>query len=414
MLAVLVASALLRLASAAEADDPALRRAHAVLAGVPLIDGHNDLPWTIREDARARGDVAAYELRGRTRGHTDLSRLRAGRVGGQFWSVYVPGDRGAPERVQLEQIDLALRMIAQHPGDLALATTADEVEAAFAAGKIASLLGAEGGHVLGNSLGALRSYYGLGVRYLTLTHNVHTDWADCAALPPRHGGLTRFGEEVVREMNRLGMLVDLSHVSQETMEDALAVSEAPVIFSHSGARALTDVPRNVPDDVLKKLADNGGVVMLTFLPAYVSQEAAEAREARRQARTQAQALKDPRERAAAIAEIDARPPPRATLAQVADHVEHARRVAGVDHIGLGSDFDGMSAVPVGLEDVSKYPHLLAELARRGWTDEELEKLAGRNLLRVLRAAEATAQRLQAARPPSLATCTPASEDKREP
>nr|WP_211302521.1 dipeptidase [Nannocystis exedens] len=395
------------------AADPALQRAHAVLARVPLIDGHNDLPWTIREAKEAPGDVAAYDLRAATKGHTDLPRLRTGRVGAQFWSVYVPGDRPAGElvRLQLEQIDLARRMIAQYPDDLALALTADEVEAAFRAGRVASLLGAEGGHTLANSLGTLRAYHALGVRYLTLTHNVHTDWADCAVLPPRHDGLTAFGEEVVREMNRLGMLVDLSHVSPATMEDALRVSEAPVIFSHSSARALADTPRNVPDDILRRVPANGGVVMVTFLPAYVSQAAGDAREARRKARAEAAKLADPAARAARLAEIDAEPQPRATLAQVADHVEHVRRVAGVDHVGLGSDFDGMSAVPVGLEDVSKYPHLLAELARRGWTDEELEKLAGRNLLRALRAAEATAQRLQAARPPSLATCTPASEDK---
>lgn len=403
MLAVLAASALLRLASPAEADDPALRRAHAVLARVPLIDGHNDLPWTIRE--QAGGDVAAYELRGRTGGHTDLPRLRAGRVGGQFWSVYVPGDRAREGfyRLQLEQIALARRIVAQHPGELALVTTADELERAFQAGKIGSLLGAEGGHTLGNSLATLREYHALGVRYLTLTHNVHTDWADCAALPPRHGGLTRFGEEVVREMNRLGVLVDLSHVAPATMDDALRVSEAPVIFSHSGARALTDVPRNVPDDILRRLPDNGGVVMLTFLPAFVSQEVADAREARKRALAAAGRIADARRRRERIAELEAEPPPRATLEQVADHVEHVRRVAGVDHVGIGSDFDGMSSAPIGLEDVSRYPLLFAELARRGWTDEELEKLAGRNVLRVLRAAEEVARRLQAARPPSTAT-----------
>ncbi|MCY1059158.1 dipeptidase [Nannocystis sp. SCPEA4] len=390
------------------AADPALQRAHAVLARVPLIDGHNDLPWTIREDKLAPGDVAAYDLRAATTGHTDLPRLRAGKLGAQFWSVYVPGDRPAGDmvRLQLEQIDLARRIIAQYPDDLALAGTADEVEQVFRSGRIASLLGAEGGHTLANSLGTLRAYYALGVRYLTLTHNVHTDWADCAVLPPRHDGLTPFGEEVVREMNRLGMLVDLSHVSPATMDDALRVSEAPVIFSHSSARAITDVARNVPDDILKRVAENDGIVMVTFLPAYVSMAANEAREARRKARAEAAKIADPEARARRQAEIDAQPQPRATLAQVADHVEHVRRVAGVDHVGLGSDFDGMGAVPVGLEDVSRYPYLLAELARRGWTDEELEKLAGRNLLRVLRAAEAVAKRLQQTRRPSLATFSP--------
>ncbi|HEY8374984.1 MAG TPA: membrane dipeptidase, partial [Nannocystis sp.] len=243
----------------------------------------------------------------------------------------------------------------------------------------------------------------LGVRYLTLTHNAHTDWADCAVLPPRHGGLTPFGEEVVREMNRLGMLVDLSHVSPATMDDALRVSEAPVIFSHSSARALTDVPRNVPDDILRRVADNGGLVMVTFLPAFVSTEVARARDARKRALAAAERLRDPAARARRRAEIEATPLPRATLAQVADHIEHVRAIAGIDHVGLGSDFDGMSAVPVGLEDVSRYPYLLAELVRRGWTDDELEKLAGKNLLRVLRTAEDVARRLQAERPPSSAT-----------
>ena len=383
------------------AGDPALQRAYAVLARVPLIDGHNDLPWTVREYKGGPGDVAAYDLRTAREGHTDLPRLRAGRVGAQFWSVYVPGDRAAEGfvRLQLEQIDLARRIIARYPADMTLVLAADELEKAFVAGKIASLLGAEGGHTIVDSLAVLRSYHALGVRYMTLTHNVHTRWADCAALPGRHGGLTRFGEEVVREMNRLGMLVDLSHVADATMDDALRVSTAPVIFSHSSARALTDVPRNVPDEILRRVTGNGGIVMVTFLPAYVSQEAADDREARRQARAAKPGDRDAKQRAA---ELAARPSPRATLAQVADHVEHVRRVAGVDHVGLGGDFDGMSAAPIGLEDVSKYPQLFAELVRRGWSDADLEKLAGRNLLRALRAAEAVA-REQADRPASRAT-----------
>nr|WP_293274898.1 dipeptidase [Nannocystis sp.] len=269
-------------------EDPALMRARALLSRVPLIDGHNDLAWTIREFKAAPGDVAAYDLRGRTAGHTDLPRLRAGQVGAQFWSVYVPGDRAPAEavRVQLEQIDLARRMVARYPEALELVVSADELERAFAGGKVASLLGAEGGHVIADSLALLRSYHALGVRYMTLTHNVHTSWADCAASPPQHGGLTAFGEAVVREMNWLGMLVDLSHVSPETMDDALRVSEAPVIFSHSSARALTDVPRNVPDDVLRRVTGNGGVVMVTFLPAYVSRAAAEDRAARKLAQAE--------------------------------------------------------------------------------------------------------------------------------
>lgn len=386
-------------------EDPALLRARAVLSRTPLIDGHNDLPWTIREFKAAPGDVAAYGLRGRTAGHTDLPRMRAGLLGGQFWSVYVPGDRvgAAAVRVQLEQIDLARRMVSHHAEEMALVGTADELEAAFAAGKVASLLGAEGGHAIADSLAMLRSYHALGVRYMTLTHNVHTSWADCAALPARHGGLTAFGEAVVREMNRVGMLVDLSHVSVETMEDALRVSEAPVIFSHSSARALTDVPRNVPDEVLRAVTKNGGVVMVTFLPAYVSRAAAADRGERRAIEAEIAKVKDPAERARRTAELAARPRPAATLAEVADHIEHVRGVAGAAHVGIGSDFDGMSSAPVGLEDVSKYPYLFAELVRRGWTDTELEQLAGKNVLRVLRAAEATARRLQAERGPSLAT-----------
>ena len=396
---LLAASTWLAPAGGAAVGDPLLQRAHAVLARVPLVDGHNDLPWAVREFKGGPRDVAAYDLRARTPGHTDLPRLREGRVGAQFWSVYVPGDRAADGfvKLQLEQIDLARQIVARYPDDMALVLDADGLERAFRAGKIASLLGAEGGHTIVDSLAVLRMYHALGVRYLTLTHNVHTAWADCAALPPRHGGLTRFGEEVVREMNRLGMLVDLSHVAKETMDDALRVSAAPVIFSHSSARALTDVPRNVPDDILRRVASNGGVVMITFLPAYVSQAVADDREERRGARARLEKIADRAERARQEAELAARPPPRATLAQVADHVEHVRKVAGVDHVGLGGDFDGMSSAPVGLEDVSKYPRLFAELARRGWTDPELEKLAGRNLLRALRAAEAVA-REQAAGP----------------
>lgn len=386
-------------------EDPALLRARAVLSRVPLIDGHNDLPWAIREFKPAPGDVAAYGLRGRTPGHTDLPRMRAGLLGGQFWSVYVPGEYvgAAAVRVQLEQIDLARRMVGHYAEELALVGTADELEAAFAAGKVASLLGAEGGHTIADSLALLRSYHALGVRYMTLTHNVHTSWADCAALPARHGGLTAFGEAVVREMNWLGMLVDLSHVSDATMMDALRVSEAPVIFSHSSARALTDVPRNVPDEVLRKVAANGGVVMVTFLPAYVSTAAAAERSARKLLQAEIAKLKDPGERARRTAELAARPRPPATLAEVADHVEYVRTLAGAEHVGIGGDFDGMTGAPVGLEDVSKYPYLFAELARRGWIDAELEQLAGKNVLRALRGAEATARRLQAERGPSLAT-----------
>jgi membrane dipeptidase len=399
--------ALLGLAGPASAEDAALRRARAVLARVPLIDGHNDLPWAIREYAKAPRDAAAYDLRTRTPGHTDLARLREGLVGGQFWSVYVPGEARAQgfAKLQLEQIDIARQVIARYPDRLELALTADQVERAFHRKRVASLLGMEGGHVLENSLGALRAYYDLGVRYLTLTHNVNLDWADSAAEPPRHGGLTRFGEEVVREMNRLGMLVDLSHTSADTMEDALRVSAAPVIFSHSSARALTDVPRNVSDPVLKALAGNGGLVMVTFVPSFCSTEVYQASQAREAlVKEKTKDVGDPVERKRLGDEIRRQNPvPKATLAQVADHIEHVRKVAGADHVGVGGDFDGVGETPVGLEDVSRYPALFAELVRRGWSDADLEKLAGRNLLRALRAAEATAARLQRERPASTAT-----------
>ena len=391
----------------AQSKDRALEHARQLLKSTPLIDGHNDLPWEIREFKAAPRDVAAYDLRSRTPKHTDLGRLKEGQVAAQFWSIYIPGeikDSGFA-RVQLEQFDIARRMIARYPDRLALALSADDIERDFKRGRIASLLGMEGGHAIENSLGALRAYYDLGARYLTLTHNVTLDWADAALDSARHNGLTEFGREVVREMNRLGMLVDLSHVSDATMSDALDVTEAPVIFSHSSARALTDHPRNVPDSILARLPRNGGVVMVTFVPAFVSPEAA-AWDA--QAREHFEQLKasvgDPAERTRLNDEWKAaHPQPPATLKQVADHIEHVRDVAGVDHVGIGSDFDGIDTVPQGLEDVSKFPELFAELIRRGWTDGDLKKLAGQNLLRVLRGAEATAARLQKTRQPSTRT-----------
>jgi len=388
------------------AEDAALRRARRILTTTPLIDGHNDLPWAIRDSALAPRDVAAYDLRSRTVGHTDLARLAAGQVGAQFWSVYVPGEiKGGYARVQLEQIDIARQMIARYPERLALALTADDVVREFRKGRVASLIGMEGGHAIENSLGALRAYYDLGARYMTLTHNVTLDWADTAAEPGKHGGLTRFGEEVVREMNRLGMMVDLSHVSVEAMDDAIRVSEAPVIFSHSSARALTDVPRNVPDSILKRMPQNGGVVMVTFVPAFVSREIYDAYTARdKRIKERTASLPTEPQRAKLQKELEAAEPlPRATLAQVADHIEHVRKVAGADHVGIGSDFDGIDVGPTGLEDVSKYPDLFVELIRRGWTDADLRKLAGENVLRVMRQAEAVSKRLRAARPASTAT-----------
>ena len=387
--------------------DDALARVHRLLRSTPLIDGHNDLPWRIRTEVMPARDVPAYDLRGRTSGHTDLARLAQGQVGAQFWSVFLPGDikDSGFARVQLEQIDLARQVIARYPERLALALSADDIEREFKRGRIASLIGMEGGHAIENSLGVLRACYALGARYMTLTHNVTTDWADAALDSARHGGLTPFGREVVREMNRLGMLVDLSHVSPAVMSAALDVTEAPVIFSHSGARVLVDHRRNVPDSILARVRANGGLVMVTFVPAFVSTEVA-AFEERREAEDKrlTAAVSDTAERRRALEAWDAaNPRPRATLAQVADHIEHVRAVAGVDHVGIGSDFDGIDTVPVGLEDVSKFPDLLAELARRGWSDADLAKLAGRNLLRVFHEAEAVARRLQAERGPSTGT-----------
>jgi membrane dipeptidase len=365
-------------------DDPHLAMAYRVLSTTPLIDGHNDLPWVIRTYEGGPMDVRAYDLRGRTPGHTDIPRMREGMVGGKFWSVWIPTQVAGPgaSRVQLEQIDIARRMIDAYPEALELALTADDAVRIFREGRIASMIGMEGGHAIENSLGTLRSFYDLGARYMTLTHSANIDWADSCCEEPEHGGLTRFGEEVVREMNRMGMLVDLSHVAPQTMHDALDVTEAPVIFSHSSAYAVTQHPRNVPDDVLRRMAENGGVVMVTFVTVFVSQDLMEYR-----------AL-PPDQRVG--------PAPAATLADVVEHIEHVRRVAGIDHVGIGSDFDG-ATMPDGLEDTSTFPALLAELSRRGWSESDLRKLAGENVLRAWRAAEGVAARLQAERRPSVAT-----------
>ncbi|MGZ8391869.1 MAG: dipeptidase [Gemmatimonadales bacterium] len=392
---------------AAQSTDKALERARKILRSTPLIDGHNDLPWTIRESEKAPRDVAAYDLRATTTGHTDLSRLAQGQVGAQFWSIYIPGEikDSGYAKVQLEEFDIARRLIARYPDHLALALSASDIERNFKRRKVASLLGMEGGHAIENSLGALRSYYDLGARYMTLTHNVTLDWADAALDSTRHNGLTEFGREVVGEMNRLGMLVDLSHASPATMSDAMDVTEAPVIFSHSAARTLTEHGRNVPDSILARLQKNGGVVMVTFVPAFVSTEvAAWEAQAREQGNAIKEAATDSVEQKRRMDEWKAlHPRPSATLKQVADHIEHVRKVAGVDHVAIGSDFDGIDTVPVGLEDVSKFPELFAELIRRGWTDADLKKLAGQNVLRALRAAEATAARLQKSRQPSTKT-----------
>jgi membrane dipeptidase len=362
-----------------------------------LTDGHNDLLWELRERwgyDLSRVDVGA----GEPSLHTDVPRLRAGGVGAQFWSVFTPSDLSphAAVTATLEQLDGWVRLCEAYPRDLAPALTADDVDAAVAAGRIASLAGMEGGQSIGGSLGALRAMYRLGARYMTLTHNDNTPWADSATDAPEHGGLTAFGREVVGEMNRLGMLVDLSHVAPSTMRDALAASTAPVIFSHSSARALCDHPRNVPDDVLAETGRRGGVCMVTFVPGFVSPAIAEVWQ---QLLPLERAWKadhpdDPaRVRELAIAWLGQHPYPPATTAQVADHVDHVRDVAGVDHVGIGGDFDGVTELPAGLEDVSAYPRLFAELRRRGWSDDELRRLAGRNVLRVLRAAEDVARDL---------------------
>ena len=368
-----------------EHEDPAYQRALAVLESTILVDGHNDLPYAIKQYGKAPGDIVAYDLRQPTEGDTDIARLRQGRLGAQFWSVYIPGEgRGPFARPQLEQIDIARRIIARYPDTFEFATTVAEVRAAHRAGKIASMLGMEGGYGIENSLGALRVYYDLGVRYMALTHNAHTDWADAAAqLPPRHNGLTPFGEEVVHEMNRLGMLIDLSHASPATMAHTLRISAAPVIFSHSSARGVCDVPRNVPDDILRQLPNNGGVVMITFVAGFINCEVGRiVQPAMAELALRARAAGSPQERATIMREgMAAIKLPVTTIAMVADHIDHVRNVAGVDHVGIGGDFDGNPNWPEGLDDVSTYPRLFAELIRRGWTDDELRKLAGENVLR---------------------------------
>jgi len=395
--------------TASTAADPFLTRARAILKITPLIDGHNDVPWAIRIAKEKPMDVEAYDLRQKAPGQTDLPRMAQGMMGGQFWSVYIPGEDETKKlgyaKVQLEQIDIARRVIQKYPDHLELAVNASQVMTIFHKGKVASMLGMEGGHAIENSLGALRAFYALGVRYMTLTHNVTLDWADAAAGPATHGGLTKFGEEVVHEMNRLGMMVDLSHTSPETMEDAIRVSASPVMFSHSSARALCDVPRNVPDTVLRQLAANGGVVMVTFVPGFISQDiATKGRERRDALKAKLEGVTDEAERKRITDEVIAQfKTPNATLAQVADHIEHIRRIAGIDHIGLGGDYDGTDELPDGLEDVSKYPNLVAELLRRGWTDADVKKLVGENILRVWTENERIAARLKNERPASTAT-----------
>jgi membrane dipeptidase len=382
----------------------ALHEAKKLVRDSILVDGHNDLPWTIRSKG---GDLKKYDLAGEVPGQTDLERLKEGGLGAQFWSVYVPGEGLHHAATQLDQIDLTRRLIAQYPQALARATSASEIRDAHREGRIASLLGIEGGHVIENSLGALRAYFELGVRYMTLTHNTHTDWADSAAeMPARHGGLSGFGKLVVREMNRLGMLVDLSHTSVETMEDALDVSKAPVIFSHSAAAEVCPVPRNVPDKILKKLKDNGGVIMVTFVAGFVDADVAKIQQpAIEEFNKRARAAKSEAERQKIYDEIIGKVKaklPKTSVARVADHFDHIREVAGVEHIGIGADFDGNELWPEGLSDVSMYPNLFAELIRRGWTAAELKLVAGENVLRVMERAETVAAELQKEEEPSTA------------
>jgi membrane dipeptidase len=392
-------------------------RVDQVLLQTPLIDGHNDLPWEIRE--RFKSDVAAINLAsdtshlpleaGQAALMTDIPRLRAGHVGAQFWSVWIPVSAQGFEAVQmtLEQIDLVKRMSAQYPADFAMAYSAADIRRIHKSRKIASLIGIEGGHQINNSLAVLRQMYDAGARYMTLTHSSNTSWADSATDAPAHHGLTPFGVQVVKEMNRLGMLVDLSHVSPDTMKAALAATQAPIIFSHSSARALVDHPRNVPDDVLRAVAANGGVVMVNFAPPYVSaaRNRWEADHAAERTRFDSPPfaglyIGQPERAKVALTAWEAQNPmPVTTLAQVADHVEHIRQVAGVDHVGIGSDFDGIPDAPVGLEGVDRYPALLEELMRRGWSDSDIAKLAGENLLRTLAAAEQVSLRLQGASKP---------------
>ncbi|MEU0954920.1 dipeptidase [Streptomyces niveus] len=385
-----------------------LEQARELLEDFPVVDGHNDLPWALREQVRYdldRRDIADDQS---AHLHTDIPRLRAGGVGAQFWSVYVRSDMAGDTAVSatLEQIDVVGRMIARYPADLAAARTADDMENARRTGRIASLMGAEGGHSINNSLATLRALYALGVRYMTLTHNDNLPWADSATDEPGVGGLSPFGHEVVREMNRTGMLVDLSHVAATTMRDALATSTAPVIFSHSSARAVCDHPRNIPDDVLAGLAANGGVAMATFVPKFILPEAiAWTKAADDNMRAHGAHPLDTTEAGMKIhrAYEERHPRPTATAATVADHLDHMREVAGIDHIGIGGDFDGTAFTPEGLRDVAGYPNLVAELFARRWSPEDLSKLTWHNAVRVLRAAEDVAGGLRSERGPSTAT-----------
>jgi membrane dipeptidase len=387
--------------------DALLARARALQSQSPLIDGHNDYPMTLREHDPAASLDTLDIRKPQPSIMTDLPRLRKGGVGGQFWSVYVPVELQGQAAVTatLGQIDIVYRMLRRYPESLELALTADDIGRTFKSGKIASLIGMEGGHSIDNSLANLRMFYTLGARYMTLTHSSNTPWADSATDTPKFGGLAPFGEEVVKEMNWLGMLVDLSHTSEDTMADALRVTQAPVIFSHSDARALNDHPRNVPDNILQLLPKNGGIVMVTFVPGFVSPKVNAWNKLQTAEQDRLKALY-PNDAAKVKDGVDAwtktNPMPPATVSEVADHVDHIRKIAGIDHIGIGSDFDGITQTVQGLSDVSMYPNLIAELLRRGYSDADVTKIMGQNLLRVMREVEKVSKRLQAERGPSTA------------
>lgn len=383
-------------------------RVQQILHDVPLVDGHNDLPWEYRE--RVSNHLGQIDLRQdqsklETPLHTDIGRLRTGMLGAQFWSVYVPASLKGPEAVQttMEQIDVVHRIVATYPDTFEIAGTADDIARIHKSGKIASMIGVEGGHSINNSLAVLRLFYAAGARYMTLTHSDNNDWADSSTDDPEHGGLTKFGREVVGEMNRLGMLVDLSHVAPSTMNDAIEASVAPVIFSHSSARALTNHPRNVPDDVQRKLKEKDGVVMVTFVPSFISEKVRvySANHEAEEARLKSLFSGEPEKVKAGLeAWVKANPRPVATVDDVVDHIEHIITVAGEDHVGIGGDFDGISSTPEGLSSVADYPRVFAELLRRGHSEEQLKKIAGLNILRVMKKAEAVAARLQKERPAS--------------
>ena len=403
---ILAAALLAATPLSAQPIDPATQaRIDRILKKTPLIDGHNDLPWALRQDhgGSVEGLQSGTDEREKPL-MTDMERLRVGRVGGQFWSVYITGTILGDEaiRATIEQIDTARRIIDSYPRDLALASGADDLVRIHKSGRIASLLGIEGGRQIGGSLAALRQFYNLGVRYMTLTHNQTTEWADAGTDEPKHDGLSPFGVDVVKEMNRLGMLVDLSHVSPATMKDAIAASRAPVIFSHSDVAALNPHPRNVPDEVLRLLPANGGVVMITFVPPFLSAESwswsreRSAEEARlKSLHSYSKALQE----AGLKAWEAAHPAPQVTVATVADHIEHVVKIAGHDHVGIGGDLDGIDRTVVGLDGVEDYPALFAELIRRDWSDANLAKLAGGNILRVMRRAEVVSRGMTTAPPP---------------